>query len=62
MAAKSRLGETQVEKDHGQYSIRTHFCLAALFFGKVSIAFFLAFMVTSVWVAPLFDHPGFESK
>ncbi|MCZ0938105.1 MAG: hypothetical protein OXJ55_05690 [Caldilineaceae bacterium] len=38
------------------------FALAALLFGKVSIVFFLAFMVTSVWVVPLFEHMGSESK
>lgn len=38
------------------------FALAALLFGWVSIVFFLAFLVTSVWVVPIFDHFGSESK
>lgn len=38
------------------------FALAALLFGWVSITFFLAFLVTSVWVVPIFDHFGSESK
>lgn len=38
------------------------FALAALLFGWVSITFFLAFLVTSVWVVPIFDHSGSESK
>lgn len=38
------------------------FALAALLFGKICIAFFLAYMVTSVWVVPFFDHLSSESK
>ena len=37
------------------------FALAALLFGKFSIVFFLAFMVTSVWMVPFFEHLGSET-
>ena len=38
------------------------FALVALLFGWVTITLFLAFLVTSVWVVPIFDHFGSESK
>ena len=38
------------------------FALSALLFGTVTIACFLAYMATSVWVTPFFDMIGTESK
>lgn len=37
------------------------FALAVLLFGTLSIPFFLAYLVTSVWVLPLFDSVISES-